>query len=122
MKKNNGWISVLDSEKPESGEEVLTLEYCGHFPLPDEPFADPDDRAYCIGHGYLGADHFDGSAKGMESIARVMDTVGVSRWEDLPGKYVRVADVGWGTTITKFGNILEDKWFDCREFFSKKEV
>ena len=34
---------------------------------------------YCIGHGYLGADHFDGSAKGMESIARVMDTVGVSR-------------------------------------------
>lgn len=48
MKKNNGWISVLDSEKPESGEEVLTLEYCGHLPLPDEPFADPDDRAYCI--------------------------------------------------------------------------
>lgn len=76
---------------------------------------------YVIGHGYLGADHFDGSAKGMESIARVMDTVGVSRWEDLPGKYVRVADADWGNTITKFGNILEDKWFDCREFFSQKE-
>ena len=76
---------------------------------------------YCIGHGYLGADHFDGSAKGTESIARVMDTVGVSRWEDLPGKYVRVADDGLGTTITKFGNILEDKWFDCREFFSQEK-
>lgn len=62
MKKNNGWISVLDSEKPESGEEVLTLEYCGHFPLPDEPFADPDDRAYAICTYFYPGDQADQEA------------------------------------------------------------
>lgn len=73
---------------------------------------------YCIGKGYLDAKVFEGSAKGTESIMRVMDTVGVSRWEDLPGKYIRVEAGDWGDTVTKFGNIIHDKWFDCREFFS----
>ena len=31
-----------------------------------------------------------GSAFGMEAIRRVLETVGVDRWEDLPGKHVRV--------------------------------
>lgn len=76
---------------------------------------------YCIGTGHLGADAFSGSAKGTESLMRVMDTVGVACWEDLVGKYVRVVDPGWGNTVTTFGNIIKDKWFNCREFFSKKE-
>ena len=38
---------------------------------------------YCLGHGYLGADHFDGSAAGMESIMRIMDVVGVEKFQDL---------------------------------------
>lgn len=60
MKTNNGWISVLDSEKPKSGEEVLTLEYCGYLPLNDEPFADPRDRSYCICTWYEPGDtYFD---------------------------------------------------------------
>ncbi len=45
---NNGWISVFDSIKPESGEEVLTLSYTGDFPAPADMFAQPEDRAYCI--------------------------------------------------------------------------
>lgn len=77
---------------------------------------------YVIGHGYLNAKEFEGSKKGTESLMRVMDTVGVEKWEDLPGKYVRVYSEGWGSQITKFGNIIEDKWFDCREFFSNKEL
>lgn len=77
---------------------------------------------YVIGHGYLGAKEFKGSEKGTESLMRIMDTVGVEKWEDLPGKYVRVYSEGWGSIITKFGNIIEDKWFDCREFFSNKEL
>ena len=32
---------------------------------------------YCIGHGYLGADEFDGYGKGIEAMARIMVTVGV---------------------------------------------
>lgn len=28
---------------------------------------------------------------------------------------------GWGSTITKIGNIINDKWFDMKEFFGKSE-
>lgn len=49
MTINNGWISVLDTEhRPESGEEILTLSYVGDEPDSPDPFADPDDRAYCL--------------------------------------------------------------------------
>ena len=49
MTINNGWISVLDTEhRPESGEEILTLSYVGDEPDSPDPFADPEDRAYCL--------------------------------------------------------------------------
>lgn len=72
---------------------------------------------YCLGHGYLGAKEFDGSAKGMESIMRIMDVVGVGKFSDLKGMYVRVATKGLGTTVKIIGNIIKDKWFDIEEFF-----
>ena len=76
---------------------------------------------YCIGHGYLGAEHFDGSPDGIEAMARIMDTVGVSTWEGLAGKYCRVESEGWGGTINKIGNLIEDKWFDIKQFFKEKQ-
>lgn len=75
----------------------------------------------CIGHGYLDADTFKGSARGMEALMRIMDTIGVDRWEDIEGKYCRVVNDGWGSIISKIGNIIEDKWFDQREFFKEGE-
>ena len=74
---------------------------------------------YCIGKGYLGAEEFTASAKGLECIMRIMDTVGVERWEDLSGKYIRLVNPGWGGTITKIGHITDDKWFDIKEFFQE---
>lgn len=77
---------------------------------------------YVIGNGYLDADNdfFKGSGSGLEAMMRIMDTVGVDKWEDLEGKYVRcVLNDGWGGTITKIGNITKDKWFDLKEFFAK---
>ena len=71
----------------------------------------------CIGHGYLGAKEFVGSAKGAEEIMRIMDVVGVERFTDLKGKYVRVVSNGWGETVSKIGSIIEDKWFDYKEFY-----
>lgn len=44
----NGWISVYDSERPENGEEVLTLSYDGEFPAPADMFEDPRHRSYRI--------------------------------------------------------------------------
>lgn len=57
----------------------------------------------------------------MEAISKVLEVVGVDKWEDLPGKYIRFEDNG--SIITKIGNIIEEKWFDIREFFGnlKKE-
>ena len=76
---------------------------------------------YCLGHGYLGAKEFDASASGLESIMRIMDTVGVERFQNLKGKYIRVASKGLGYTIKIIGNVLQDKWFDIETFFADKE-
>lgn len=76
---------------------------------------------YCIGHGYLGAkdDVFDATDKGLVAMMKIMDTVGVERWEDLDGKYIRIEKPDWGDSCTKIGNIIEDKWFDIKEFFKE---
>ena len=78
---------------------------------------------YCLGKGYLGADDdfFDGSAAGMEYLIRIMDTVGVEKFQDLKGKYIRVATKGWGDPVKIIGNIIKDKWFDAETFFADKE-
>ena len=44
----NGWISVYDSERPKSGEQVLTLSYDGDSPAPKDMFANPKHRRYRI--------------------------------------------------------------------------
>lgn len=78
---------------------------------------------YYLGKGYLGADDdfFDGSAAGLESIMRIMDVIGVERFQDLKGKYVRVATKDWGGPVKIIGNILNDKWFDAETFFADKK-
>ena len=77
---------------------------------------------YCIGHGYLGADKFKAeSGRGLEAMMRIMDVVGVDKWENLVGKYIRVKTEGWGGTVDIIGNILKDKWFNIREFFASKD-
>lgn len=77
---------------------------------------------YCIGKGYLGADEFEAlNGHGLEAMMRIMDTVGVEKWEDLPGKYVRVKTEGF-SGIDIIGNLINDKWFNIREFFAKKRA
>lgn len=51
-----------------------------------------------------------GTAWGMEFIARVMRTVGVKKWEDLKGKFIRV-DATDGR-VYRIGHITKDLWFD----------
>lgn len=57
--------------------------------------------------------------EGLEAIARICEVVGVNKWEDLPGKYIRVKDNSWGSTIDEIGNLIDEKWFNLRDFFSK---
>ena len=72
---------------------------------------------YAIGHGFLNSDYWDATGAGLVAMMKIMNVVGVSRWEDLKGKYIRVESEGWGGTITKIGNLLKDEWFDLKEFF-----
>lgn len=81
---------------------------------------------FTCGVGGYGLDEFDSAtqtrvfrAESMEAISKVLEVVGVDKWEDLPGKYIRFEDNGWGSTVTKIGNIIKDKWFDLEEFFGK---
>lgn len=79
---------------------------------------------YGIGKGYVGASEFKGFAKGTELIMRVMDTIGVATFKELFGKYVRVA-VNFnsdGGRVNIIGNIIEDKWFDIKDFFTVESV
>lgn len=76
---------------------------------------------YALGKGYLGASDFKGSAAGTEYLMRIMDTVGVEKFQDLKGKYVRVALKGHSSPVKIIGNVLKDQWFDAESFFQWHE-
>lgn len=60
-------------------------------------------------------------AESMEAISKILEVVGVDKWEDLPGKYIRFEDPNRGGVVTKIGNIVEEKWFDLKVFFEKED-
>ena len=70
-----------------------------------------------IGQGYLGAKEFKGTPMGIEYIMRIMDIVGVEKFNEMSGKYIRVARTGWGDPIKIIGNLIKDRWFDADRFF-----
>ena len=59
-----------------------------------------------------------GSAVGMQAIVEILDCVGVTKWEDLTGAYIRCEHQGWGGKIIRIGNLIKDKWFSPEEFFA----
>jgi len=65
------------------------------------------------GFGGLGLDAID---EAPQAIRKLLETVGVNKWEDLPGKYVRAKTYDDNLVIRSIGNILEDKWFDLTEW------
>lgn len=81
------------------------------------------EDAQCGIGGYC-LDYYDGSieqrvysAKGMEAISRILEVVGVDTWEELKDRYIRVKKNG-RSPIDEIGNLMEEKWFNLREFFS----
>lgn len=82
------------------------------------------DTVCCVG-GYA-LDQFDHETgtrisfgRSMMAMRMILETVGVRNWEDLPGKFIRVEHNGLGSSITRIGNIIEEKWVDLKEFFSR---
>lgn len=54
----------------------------------------------------------------MRIIPEILNVVGVRKWEELKGKYVRVETNGLGRTITKIGNLIDDVWLDLDDFLN----
>ena len=53
-------------------------------------------------------------------ISRVLEVVGVEKWEQLAGKYIRVRQDM--VKVHEIGNILEENWFNpTKEFLKIKE-
>ena len=81
-----------------------------------------DTNSYSVGIGGYALDYTKGNVikynkKTGELIANILNTVGVNNWEDLKGKYIRFKDNGHNQIIYEIGNIIEDKWFNIKEFF-----
>ena len=88
-------------------------------------YIETSNSLFCGIGGYC-LDEFDSTTKtrvfraeSMEVISKILEVVGVDKWEELPGKYIRFEDNGWGSTVTKIGNIIDDKWFDIESYFNK---
>ncbi len=58
-----------------------------------------------------------GVALGMDLIMRILNIVGVSKWEDLKGKHIRVKASLSG--VQAIGNFLKDDWLDFKEFYKE---
>ena len=61
-------------------------------------------------------------AESMEVVSKILETVGVETWEQLSGKYIRIKEKRWGEMIDEIGNLMEDKWFNLREFFASHQT
>lgn len=58
-----------------------------------------------------------GHGAGFIAIRKILETVGVEKWEDLKGKLIRAKIDDLGTSTPPIiGNIMEDRWFDLKEF------
>lgn len=74
---------------------------------------------WCNGVGHLGATLWKGNGSAIVAMMKIMDIVGVSTWDELKGKLIRVEIPSPGAcTISKIGNIIEDEWFDLKAFYA----
>ena len=60
-----------------------------------------------------------GTGIGLEMIARVMEVVGVRKWEDLKGKHIRVKQSS--NKVYAIGHLLKDDWLNFSSFFESRK-
>ena len=51
-----------------------------------------------------------GTIYGHQMIIDILQTVGVSKWEDLPGKHIRIKSDH--SRVYEIGNLLKDDWME----------
>jgi len=58
-----------------------------------------------------------GIASGMNLIMEILKVVGVSKWEDLKGKHIRVR--AEHNHVHAIGHLIKDEWLDFGEYFEE---
>lgn len=103
----------------------VSIYYEDHGILTFGIAVDISDGTACVIGGYA-LDEYNKNTKkrqccaySMDLLTRIMKVVGVSKWEDCKGKYIRVVSNGLGRSITKIGNLMKDEWLDIPEFFKE---
>lgn len=76
---------------------------------------------YCLDRINPNTKKVEASEFGILTIRKILETVGVKRWENLQGQYIRVEKPSIDEQITKIGHIIEDKWFDIVKFSDEYE-
>lgn len=56
----------------------------------------------------------------LKLINDILVTVGVSTWEELPGKFIRIK-VSDDNKVTGIGNIVSTRWLDFKEYFENED-
>lgn len=86
-------------------------------------------NGFGVGIGGRALDEYDKNKKrriatqeGFELIELILDVVGVKKWEDLVGKYIRIelSEIGIGYKATRIGNLTKDDWLDFEKFFDER--
>jgi hypothetical protein len=64
-----------------------------------------------------------GFGPGLIAMRRIMEVVGVEKWEQLPGTLVRVQTAGWGSSRPPIiGHIINELWFDLKTFMAEESA
>jgi hypothetical protein len=60
------------------------------------------------------------TAHGLQAIMNTMKCVGVSKWEDMNGQFVRCEHEGWGGQLVRIGHPVNDQWFSLNDFYHEQ--
>ncbi len=107
MRSKNGESPVTDTRNATITSTHLGYE--DHGVLTAWVFLKYEGSGQGFGGYSLGA-HMEVFVKG------VIDAVGADRWEDLPGKHLRV-EAGLDGVL-RIGHIIEDRWFEPADAFA----
>ncbi len=102
--------------------ESAFLGYEGHGILTSSLMT--NHNGFFQSYGEYGLDEYDRENKTRAPslacglwIHRVLETVGVTEWGELQGKYIRIKRER--SMIVAIGHITEDKWFNAKEEFDE---
>lgn len=103
----------------------VSVYYENHGILTFSIAVDISDGTACVIGGYA-LDEYNKNTKErqccaycLDLLTRIKKVVGVIKWEDCKGKYIRVVSNGLDRSITKIGNLMKDEWLDIPEFIEE---